>query len=148
MTLFNNNKNKAICFLLVVAVLFSNTFFIELVDGKEQVDRKEGKVWFNPFPFNLVLTNQCAEEFFIKFNFFHWECLKKSLVKAVGYAIVVLSSILKLPIIVNIIKNQSAIGLSASSLLIEITALSASFSQSIIKQHPFSACLFCHFFCL
>lgn len=135
-----------ILFFFVVLLLANEAFLIGAVDAKQTGDnaskKASGSVWFNPFPFNLVLTNECAEEFFVKFNFLHVECLKKSIIKALGYAIVVLSSILKLPIIINILKSKSAIGLSPTSLLIEISALCASFSQSIIKKHPFSACSF------
>ncbi|KXJ09280.1 Mannose-P-dolichol utilization defect 1 protein [Exaiptasia diaphana] len=41
----------------------------------------------------LILPKKCHDEFFVKFNFFHAQCLKLAISKALGYGIVVGSSI-------------------------------------------------------
>jgi mannose-P-dolichol utilization defect protein 1 len=92
----------------------------------------------SPFPLSLVLTDECLEEFLIKRNLFHRECLKKTISKGLGYAIVVGSGILKVPMVVNVVKQQSGLGLSIQSLMLETSALSASTAAAILKQHPFS----------
>jgi mannose-P-dolichol utilization defect protein 1 len=92
----------------------------------------------SPFPINLILTDECLDEFLFKRNFFHKECLKKTISKGLGYGIVVGSGILKLPMVLNVLKQQSGLGLSISSLLMETSALTAGACASILKHLPFS----------
>jgi mannose-P-dolichol utilization defect protein 1 len=91
-----------------------------------------------PFPLSLVLTPKCFDVFFLHQDFLHAECLKQTLSKLSGYGIVAASSLLKLPIVLNILKAGSTTGLSESSILIETSVFISSFSQAIIKGHPFS----------
>ncbi|KAH9254748.1 hypothetical protein BASA82_000355 [Batrachochytrium salamandrivorans] len=92
---------------------------------------------YNPFPFNLVLTDECAKTFLADYNFLDTACLKLTLTKAVGYAIVLLSAVLKLPMIINVLKARSTIGLNTPSVALECVSQSLAVSAALKKQTPF-----------
>lgn len=98
--------------------------------------REVAPVW-NPFPFNLIFTDKCANVFLKDWNFFDRECLKQTLAKAVGYAIVILSGALKLPMIFNVWQAQSTVGLNIHSVAMESISQSLSTAASMKKMLPF-----------
>jgi len=91
-----------------------------------------------PFPLSLLLTNECFDVFFYQWNFLHFECLKHTAAKGLGYAIVGASALLKAPIMSNVFKAQSTAGLSLTSLVLEQSVLTAATANSFIKGMPFS----------
>lgn len=86
-----------------------------------------------------LMTEQCYQEFFIKFNFLNLVCLKALISKAVGFAIIAGSSIVKVPQILKIWNNHSAAGISLISVLTDLYALTIAGSYSIVRGFPFSS---------
>lgn len=66
-------------------------------------------------------------------------CLLPLISKALGYAIVAASSIVKVPQIYLIIKNRSVQGLSPASFELEVVGYTISLSYCVFKKLPFSA---------
>jgi mannose-P-dolichol utilization defect protein 1 len=64
----------------------------------------------------------CCKKLLIDFDLKHQECLSLFSSKAIGYGLILFSSILKVPQIIQIVKNKSGQGLSVLSLYLEITA--------------------------
>ncbi|KAK3737399.1 hypothetical protein QZH41_019944 [Actinostola sp. cb2023] len=86
----------------------------------------------------LILPKECHDEFFVKFNFFHAACLKLAVSKALGYGIVVGSSIIKIPQIIKVLSAGSVVGLSLMSFLTELVATTVTAAYSMQKGFPFS----------
>lgn len=91
-----------------------------------------------PFPFNLILTNECGVKFFVDYDVFNRKCLQMTLSKLLSYSIVTLSTTLKVPIINNIINMKSTVGLSSVSVVLENFALASGFTAALKKNFPFS----------
>nr|CAB3263925.1 mannose-P-dolichol utilization defect 1 protein [Phallusia mammillata] len=87
---------------------------------------------------NALMSEECYEEFFYKLNFFHGDCLSALISKVLGYSIVAGAVLVKVPQIQKILSAGSAKGLSFTSLLLELYAVTSMFSYSIAKGFPFS----------
>uniref|UniRef100_A0A8D2LFM9 Mannose-P-dolichol utilization defect 1 n=1 Tax=Varanus komodoensis TaxID=61221 RepID=A0A8D2LFM9_VARKO len=84
-----------------------------------------------------VLPERCYDEFFVNFNLLHIPCLKILISKALGFAIVAGSLMVKLPQIFKILGARSAEGLSFHSILLELTAITGTIAYSIANSFPF-----------
>jgi len=122
---------------LVVAVSALATFGLSVAVSYVLYVRAIGEPWV-PFPISLVLTEECADVFLLKLDLLHKDCLKKTVSKGLGYAIVVASAGLKLPVIANVVRARSAMGMSTSSVALESVALVCGFTAAIKKGNPFS----------
>lgn len=92
-----------------------------------------------PFPLDLVFTPVCFQSLLVDFNVLNdVDCLKAVVSKTAGYAIVVLAAILKLPIVINILRNKSVSGLSAKSLYLENSMYVCHFTYNYLRGSPFS----------
>ena len=72
---------------------------------------------------SLFMTPQCHTELFVKFNFLNVPCLKMILSKGLGYGILAGSLLLRVPQIINILKANSAKGISVVSELLQLVAI-------------------------
>lgn len=86
----------------------------------------------------LVMSEKCYETFFVDFNFFHADCLKMVISKVLGYSIILGAILVKVPQIQKIVKASSAVGISFTSLLLELHAITSMLSYSIARSFPFS----------
>ncbi|XP_063229797.1 mannose-P-dolichol utilization defect 1 protein homolog [Bacillus rossius redtenbacheri] len=86
-----------------------------------------------------LLNEECYQEFFEKFNFFHVPCLKLALSKCLGYAIIAGSVMVKVPQILKITRAKSAEGLSIFSILLDLFAITSSAAYQFNMGFPFSA---------
>ena len=68
-----------------------------------------------------IFREDCFDKFFVVNDFTDQECLKVTISKAIGFAIVAGSGILKVPQILKIVSNGSVVGLSAVSYYIEVS---------------------------
>ncbi|XP_012223269.1 mannose-P-dolichol utilization defect 1 protein homolog [Linepithema humile] len=87
----------------------------------------------------LLFTQECAKEYFDKFNFLHVGCFKATLSKTLGLGIIAGSLLVKVPQIVKIWKNKSGEGINVFSVLLDLFAITAMSSYSFISGFPFSA---------
>lgn len=87
----------------------------------------------------LIAPDDCFDEFFLKFNFFHVPCAKILISKCLGYAIICGSSIVKVPQILKIFKARSGDGISLISVSLELVAISSSWAYGKGKNFPFSS---------
>ncbi|XP_017788726.1 PREDICTED: mannose-P-dolichol utilization defect 1 protein homolog [Habropoda laboriosa] len=87
----------------------------------------------------LVFTEDCMEEYFDDFNFFHVGCFKATLSKVLGLGIIGGSLLVKVPQIVKILKSKSAEGINVLSVLLDLFAITAMVSYSFISGFPFSS---------
>lgn len=69
----------------------------------------------------FVFREDCFDKFVSKQDFSDAECLKFTISKCIGLAIVVGSAIVKLPQIIKIVNNGSVDGISAVSYYIEVS---------------------------
>jgi len=79
----------------------------------------------------------CFKELVLDQNFLHVPCLKLLLSKFLGFGVVAGSLVYKLPQMLKIQANRSAKGLSILSVILELLAVTISFSYSFNKGFPF-----------
>ncbi|XP_020614751.1 mannose-P-dolichol utilization defect 1 protein-like isoform X1 [Orbicella faveolata] len=96
-----------------------------------------GEFFFTPLVL-YIIPKYCHDEFFVDLNFFHVVCLKIALSKLLGYFIVALASIAKLPQIIKVLRASSVEGLSLLSFITELTTMTGTFSYSSARGFPFS----------
>jgi len=94
--------------------------------------------FFTPLA-QFIVPKHCYDEFFVNFNFFHVACLKIVLSKCLGYSIVALAVIVKLPQIIKVLRAPSVEGLSILSFITELMIQTAVFSYSSARGFPFSS---------
>ncbi|XP_068026421.1 mannose-P-dolichol utilization defect 1 protein isoform X2 [Melanerpes formicivorus] len=87
----------------------------------------------------LLLSENCFDELVLNLHLLHVPCLKILLSKALGYAIVAGSLIVKLPQLLKVWGARSGAGLSLPSLGLELLALGGSVSYGWARGFPFSA---------
>lgn len=85
-----------------------------------------------------LFRDDCFEAFFTKHDFTNGECLKLTLSKLVGFAIIAGSAILKVPQIVKILKAGSVEGISKILFYVETLQFINGASWSIKAGIPFS----------
>ncbi|OQV15314.1 Mannose-P-dolichol utilization defect 1 protein-like protein [Hypsibius exemplaris] len=86
-----------------------------------------------------ILPALCIAEYFEKSNFLDANCFKILLSKALGYGIVVGSSIVKVPQILKLYGSKSGAGISLFSLYLELFAITTTLAYSLNYKFPFSA---------
>lgn len=86
----------------------------------------------------FIFREDCFDMFFYKHDFSNSECLKLTFSKAIGYAIILGSSILKLPQIIKILNAGSVAGISKSLFYLEILTLLHASTYSMRYSVPFS----------
>ncbi|XP_076679076.1 mannose-P-dolichol utilization defect 1 protein homolog isoform X1 [Andrena cerasifolii] len=87
----------------------------------------------------LLFTEECMEEYFDDFNFFHVGCFKATLSKVLGLGIISGSLLVKVPQIVKILQSKSAEGINVLSVLLDLFAITAMVSYSFVSRFPFSS---------
>nr|XP_033781464.1 mannose-P-dolichol utilization defect 1 protein [Geotrypetes seraphini] len=87
----------------------------------------------------FLMSEFCYDEFFLHFNLLHVPCLKILISKLLGIVIIIGSLMVKLPQIFKILRAQSAEGLSFSSVLLELLAITGTMTYSIANSFPFSS---------
>jgi len=85
-----------------------------------------------------VLTPKCFNTFFVEFNLLDVECIKASISKALSYAIIGGAFVLKMPQILNIVKNQDTRGLASISLYMDVAAFLPAPTYNILNGNDFS----------
>ena len=86
----------------------------------------------------VVIGDKCYHTFFFEGNFKDIPCLKYTISKGLGYAIVVGSGIMKLPQILKIVMNRDVTGLNAMSFYMECAAFLPSIVYNVLKGYPIS----------
>jgi len=81
----------------------------------------------------------CVDTLLVDFDFLNAECLKIVASKSVGYAIIVASVLVKLPQLLKMAAAKSGEGISLSSVVLELAAISTTVAYSVAKSFPFSA---------
>jgi len=66
-------------------------------------------------------------------------CLKKTIVKLLGFAIIAGSVVLKVPQILKIVRAGNAKGLAASSYALTLFTCIVNIAYNVLLQHPFSS---------
>ena len=70
-----------------------------------------------------IFREDCFEQIVNKFDLSNTDCLKFALSKAIGYAIIAGSAILKVPQISKILSNQSVVGISKFLFYLEVRVI-------------------------
>ena len=86
----------------------------------------------------FFFRKDCFDLFFNKFDFTNADCLKITISKGLGYAIILGSGILKVPQIIKIVKAGSVEGISKSLFYFETLTLLHAATYSISQNIPFS----------
>ncbi|XP_026328605.1 mannose-P-dolichol utilization defect 1 protein homolog [Hyposmocoma kahamanoa] len=86
-----------------------------------------------------VLTENCYNEYFAKWNFLDGPCFKSSLSKGLGIGIIAGSILVKVPQILKIHSSKSAEGINIYGVYLELFAITANFAYSYVMGFPFSA---------
>ena len=87
----------------------------------------------------LLSNDECCHEFVIGLNVFHPFCFKLGITKALGYGIIVASTLVKLPQVLKILTNRSGAGIAVLGVLLELMAITFNASYSYAKRFPFTA---------
>ena len=120
-------KNARTLIALVIAMLLAVAF-------AEEAEKKEG-----PAIKMLIFREDCFESFFTRFDFFSDpSCIKFSLVKAVGFAVISGSVIYKVPQIMKMLNAGSSAGVSATSYYFESIVFLHTLGYSRHLELPFS----------
>lgn len=88
---------------------------------------------------SLLLREECCDEFLLKFNLLHTECLKHALSKGIGYGIVAAATLVKVPQVLKILSAKSGVGISLFGVTLELLAITFNAAYSFRKGYPFSA---------
>lgn len=86
----------------------------------------------------FVFREDCYDKFVNKQDFSDQECLKTTISKVIGMAIIVGSGIVKLPQVVKIMRNGSVQGISAMTYYLETTVYMQTAAQAMSSGLPFS----------
>uniref|UniRef100_T1J718 Mannose-P-dolichol utilization defect 1 protein homolog n=1 Tax=Strigamia maritima TaxID=126957 RepID=T1J718_STRMM len=86
-----------------------------------------------------LLPHHCIDEFFVKFNYYHVQCLKITLSKILGIGIILGSILVKVPQIIKLVRAKSGEGISIYGLIFELLAIVATMAYSLAYEFPFSA---------
>ncbi|KAI9358358.1 hypothetical protein BD770DRAFT_343677 [Pilaira anomala] len=89
-------------------------------------------------PAVALVGEECYSSLLENFNFHDMACIKYAISKGLGLGIVVGGSIVKIPQILTILKNQSAQGLSLTSYLLETLSYFITLSYNLRQGNPFS----------
>lgn len=89
-------------------------------------------------PAVALVGEECYSSLLENFNFHDMACIKYAISKGLGVGIVVGGSIVKIPQILTILKNQSAQGLSLTSYLLETLSYFITLSYNLRQGNPFS----------
>mmetsp|Transcript_16051 Transcript_16051/g.18771 ORF Transcript_16051/g.18771 Transcript_16051/m.18771 type:complete len:303 (-) Transcript_16051:697-1605(-) len=132
----------ALILVLVVAVVRA-----EVKDEKKasyiaaSLQRVFPRTLFEPVRFLVVpvfISDSCFDSLLVNYELTDTSCLKETISKVAGYGIVILSSILKVPVIVNIIQSGCVTGLSISSIYIETSMYMTIFAYNYFIESPIS----------
>ncbi|XP_071656292.1 mannose-P-dolichol utilization defect 1 protein-like isoform X2 [Patagioenas fasciata] len=93
------------------------------------------RAWLVP----VLLPDRCFEELLLHRRLLHVPCLKILVSKALGYAIVGGSVLVKLPQVLKVWGARSGAGLSACAVGLELLALGGSVAYGTARGFPFSA---------
>ena len=85
-----------------------------------------------------IIGKECYNSLALNFNYRDVPCLKLALSKGLGYGIVAGGCIVKIPQILKVLYNSSAVGLSLSSVLLETAAYAISLAYNVRSGNPFS----------
>eukprot|EP00811_Abedinium_folium_P005152 NODE_14745_length_1089_cov_4.976091.p1 GENE.NODE_14745_length_1089_cov_4.976091~~NODE_14745_length_1089_cov_4.976091.p1 ORF type:complete len:272 (-),score=91.00 NODE_14745_length_1089_cov_4.976091:191-1006(-) len=86
----------------------------------------------------LVFTEECHDKFFVQREL-NVECLKKAVSKTLGYVIVYLSPLVKVPQIIKIKMAGNAVGISEASHFVALTCATLNGTYNLRNGYPFSA---------
>lgn len=85
-----------------------------------------------------IVGDTCYTSLVENLNIQDFDCIKYSISKCLGLAIVLGGSIVKVPQILNIVKNKSAQGLSLTSYLLDTLSCFINLSYNLRQGNPFS----------
>ncbi|KAI9762786.1 MAG: hypothetical protein M4579_000138 [Chaenotheca gracillima] len=85
-----------------------------------------------------LIGPKCYDELIVSVNIAPGPCLSLAVSKALGVAIIIASSIVKLPQILKLLSSRSAAGLSLLSLLLETGSYGVSLAYNVRNGFPFS----------
>ena len=86
-----------------------------------------------------LMTPNCFESLVVNLNVSDAVCLKSAVSKTLGLGIVVGSSLVKLPQVLKIAGSGSAEGISFTSVLLELVAITFGGAYSFLNKFPFSS---------
>ncbi|KAI8889368.1 mannose-P-dolichol utilization defect 1 protein [Backusella circina FSU 941] len=89
-------------------------------------------------PAVAVIGEKCYGSLIEDLNLGDVDCIKYSMSKAIGIAMILGGSIVKIPQILTIVRNQSAEGLSLVSYVLETLSYSITTSYNLRQHNPFS----------
>jgi len=85
-----------------------------------------------------LFTPECYQKMFVQFNLFDFQCLTFLMSKLIGYLIVTMALIVKVPQILKIQKAQSIQGLSLEMYVMELVGYGVTSAYNFRLGHPFS----------
>ena len=86
-----------------------------------------------------LMTPDCFESLVVNLNVSDAACIKSAVSKTLGLGIVVGSSLVKLPQVLKIAGSGSAEGISFTSVLLELVAITFGGAYSFLNKFPFSS---------
>jgi mannose-P-dolichol utilization defect 1 len=119
--------------LIALSVVASVCVCVEEVEGEKNEEVEEP-----PRMRMFVITEECYEKLIVKKEM-DGACIKKTLAKIIGYSIVILASIVKVPQIIKIMAAGSTEGIDDQSFYFEFIAYTVSLFYSVHTLQPFSA---------
>lgn len=85
-----------------------------------------------------LVTDSCFTTLFVEANLLDETCLKALISKGLGYAMTMFSAIVKMPQVVTMLTNKTAVGVSRTSVYIETVMYGACATYGVIVGNPFS----------
>mmetsp|Transcript_35239 Transcript_35239/g.43492 ORF Transcript_35239/g.43492 Transcript_35239/m.43492 type:complete len:290 (+) Transcript_35239:295-1164(+) len=138
-------KSKLVFSPLIAVALFVVIATAESLPKESYIAKSLKKILpqrlFEPLRFLVVpvfISDECFSSLLINYELADYVCIKDTVSKVAGYAIIVLSSFLKVPIIVNIMRSGTVSGLAISSVYIEISMYMTIFAYNYFIGSPIS----------
>jgi len=85
------------------------------------------------------VSEECFTTLFVNANLFDQMCLKAFISKGLGFAMTAFSAIVKMPQVVTMLRNKTAVGVSRTAVYIETIMYGACATYGVIVGNPFSA---------
>ena len=85
-----------------------------------------------------IISPKCMDVYFADKDFFNAECSQQLVSKLIGYVILCISLVVKIPQILKIYRAKSGKGINVSTQAIEAIGFSSLFSYSYVSGYPFS----------
>ncbi|CAL8086316.1 unnamed protein product [Calicophoron daubneyi] len=91
------------------------------------------------YALEFIFPRNCVDLYLNEKSFLDVECFKAGFCKALGYGVILGSSLVKVPQVIKLLQAGNAVGISILSVLLELLTYTTNLAYSVASQFPFSS---------